>query len=273
MLAGLVKAPSALNPLQHPQAALARQRLVLQAMVETKKLTPDQAWRARRVRFRPVETLPVGGYFADWAAPQVKQNLDAQYGEIRVRPRWTPLPAPGRADRPRLAGRSRPAAGRDAGGAGGDAAGRVGGGHGRRARLWRQPVQPRGPGAAPARLGLQAVRLPGGAAGRLATGLRRLRGADLRRRLDAPQIRAHRRAAAHPARRLRPVQQHRRGPPGAGGRPRPHRPGGAGPGRRQPPGQRRHPAARHLGDDPAGADLGLCRGGLRPHAGPAHRGL
>jgi penicillin-binding protein 1A len=26
----------------------------------------------------------VGGYFADWAAPQVKQTLDAQYGEVRV---------------------------------------------------------------------------------------------------------------------------------------------------------------------------------------------
>ncbi|MDB5446931.1 MAG: penicillin-binding protein [Phenylobacterium sp.] len=85
LLAGLVKAPSALNPIQHADAALARQRLVLAAMVDTKQITPDQALRARRVRIHPPEPLPVGGYFADWAAPQVKQTLDVQYGEVRVR--------------------------------------------------------------------------------------------------------------------------------------------------------------------------------------------
>jgi penicillin-binding protein 1A len=84
LLAGLVKAPSALNPIDHPQAALARQRLVLQAMVDAKAITPDQARRARRVRLRPPAALPVGGYFADWAAPQLKSTLDAQYGEVRV---------------------------------------------------------------------------------------------------------------------------------------------------------------------------------------------
>jgi penicillin-binding protein 1A len=84
LLAGLVKAPSALNPLDHPDAAFARQHLVLDAMVETKAITPDEARRARHVRLRPPPDLPVGGYFADWAAPQVKQTLDAQYGEVRV---------------------------------------------------------------------------------------------------------------------------------------------------------------------------------------------
>jgi penicillin-binding protein 1A len=85
MLAGLVKAPSALNPVDHPQAAARRARVVLNAMVETKIITPAQALRARRVRIRTTEPLPVGGYFADWAAPQVKQALDAQYGRIQVR--------------------------------------------------------------------------------------------------------------------------------------------------------------------------------------------
>src|SRR5207302_1959256 len=28
--------------------------------------------------------LPVGGYFADWAAPQMKPTLEVQYGEVRV---------------------------------------------------------------------------------------------------------------------------------------------------------------------------------------------
>jgi penicillin-binding protein 1A len=85
LLAGLVKAPSALNPIDHPQAAMARQALVLGAMTDTGKITADQARRARRVRIRPPATLPVGGYFADWAAPQVKQTLEAQYGEVQVR--------------------------------------------------------------------------------------------------------------------------------------------------------------------------------------------
>jgi penicillin-binding protein 1A len=85
MLAGLVKAPSALNPVDHPDAAGKRQRVVLGAMVETKAITQAQAQRARRVRIRAAETLPVGGYFADWAAPQVKQALDAQYGRLEVR--------------------------------------------------------------------------------------------------------------------------------------------------------------------------------------------
>jgi penicillin-binding protein 1A len=85
MLAGLVKAPSALNPADHPQAALKRQRVVLAAMVETKAITEAQAQRARRVRIRTAEPLPVGGYFADWAAPQLKQALDPQYGRMQVR--------------------------------------------------------------------------------------------------------------------------------------------------------------------------------------------
>jgi penicillin-binding protein 1A len=85
MLAGLVKAPSALNPVDHLDAALKRQRVVLAAMVDTKAATEAQAQRARRVRIRTAAPLPVGGYFADWAAPQVKEATDAQYGQVRVR--------------------------------------------------------------------------------------------------------------------------------------------------------------------------------------------
>ncbi|MDB5451089.1 MAG: penicillin-binding protein [Phenylobacterium sp.] len=84
-LAGLVKAPSALNPVDHPQAAARRARLVIGAMVDTKAITVEDARRIRRIRIQPQDPLPVGGYFADWAAPQVKQALDAQYGEVRVK--------------------------------------------------------------------------------------------------------------------------------------------------------------------------------------------
>jgi penicillin-binding protein 1A len=85
MLAGLVKAPSALDPFDHPQAAARRANLVLGAMAETKAIAPEDALHARRVRLRTAQALPVGGYFADWAAPQVKQALDAQYGTVQVR--------------------------------------------------------------------------------------------------------------------------------------------------------------------------------------------
>ncbi|HEY8572015.1 PBP1A family penicillin-binding protein [Phenylobacterium sp.] len=85
MLAGLVKAPSALNPVDHPQAARNRARLVLNAMVETKAVTPDQAARAGRARVRAAKPLPVGGYFADWAAPQIKEAMGAQYGVVRAK--------------------------------------------------------------------------------------------------------------------------------------------------------------------------------------------
>jgi penicillin-binding protein 1A len=85
MLAGLVKAPSTLNPIANPQAAAARARVVLRAMVETKAVTPEQARAVGRVRIRAQRKLPVGGYFADWAAPQVKQAMGAQYGVVRAR--------------------------------------------------------------------------------------------------------------------------------------------------------------------------------------------
>jgi penicillin-binding protein 1A len=85
VLAGLVKAPSALEPIDHPQAAARRADVVLAAMIDTKAITAEDAAHARRVRVRAADPLPVGGYFADWAAPQVKQQLDAQYGVVQVR--------------------------------------------------------------------------------------------------------------------------------------------------------------------------------------------
>jgi penicillin-binding protein 1A len=43
LLAGMVQAPSALDPIAHPQAAARRRRQVLEAMVETHKITQAQA--------------------------------------------------------------------------------------------------------------------------------------------------------------------------------------------------------------------------------------
>ena len=86
MLAGLVKAPSSLAPSRHLAAAQARERVVLQAMVENKVLTAEQARNVSPARYVPGrEALPTGSYFADWVLPQAKAAIDtAQYGDTEV---------------------------------------------------------------------------------------------------------------------------------------------------------------------------------------------
>ena len=86
MLAGLVKAPSALAPTQHPREAAARTRLVLAAMADNGKL--DAAEAAAMEIPAVVESsgdLPVGTWFADWVSPQAREEFDSVYGELRVR--------------------------------------------------------------------------------------------------------------------------------------------------------------------------------------------
>jgi penicillin-binding protein 1A len=86
LLAGVVKAPSRLNPTEDLKAAKARQRLVLQAMVDTGVITARQARQARNVRVREGRpSLPVGSYFADWVSPQAKRAFERAYGEVVVR--------------------------------------------------------------------------------------------------------------------------------------------------------------------------------------------
>ncbi|GAB6196801.1 transglycosylase domain-containing protein [Lysobacter xanthus] len=85
MLAGLVKAPSALSPTHDPDAARARMRIVLKAMADAGVITPEQARRAKAPRIlKSSERLSGGTWFADWVAPQARDAFDADYGEIRV---------------------------------------------------------------------------------------------------------------------------------------------------------------------------------------------
>ncbi|MBO9710772.1 MAG: transglycosylase domain-containing protein [Caulobacter sp.] len=86
MLAGMVKAPVDLDPVDHPKAAADRARLVLDAMVDTKTITQAQADAASRVSVKAARAdLPVGGYFADWISPQVKAAFDGPgFGEVQV---------------------------------------------------------------------------------------------------------------------------------------------------------------------------------------------
>jgi penicillin-binding protein 1A len=85
MLAGLVRAPSALAPGRHPNEAAKRTRTVLAAM-EAAGAIP--AGEAQRLAVPPVVEasggLPVGSYFADWVSPQAREELEGGYGELRV---------------------------------------------------------------------------------------------------------------------------------------------------------------------------------------------
>ena len=86
MLAGLVKAPSALAPSRHLRRARARQQVVLAAMVDFGALTADQARNVQPARYTPGrEAIPTGSYFADWVLPQARSGIDtAQYGDVAV---------------------------------------------------------------------------------------------------------------------------------------------------------------------------------------------
>ena len=128
-------------------------------------------------RSRPAPISPTG------SRPARSQAFEADYGEVRV-------PTTLDADLQRLAVRA-VASARDRrcpGGAGGDAARRPGGRDGRRPD-YKRPVQPRHPGAAPAGLGVQAVRLSRRAARRLHARQHDRGRADHHRRLVAGQQR------------------------------------------------------------------------------------
>lgn len=85
MLAGMIKAPSALAPTKDPDAAAARARLVLRAMADTGVITDEQARSTAPAQVKGGRAeLPVGSYFADWVSPQAKTAFDAAYGEVDV---------------------------------------------------------------------------------------------------------------------------------------------------------------------------------------------
>ncbi len=76
VLAGLPRAPSRINPRSDPEAAAARGREVLAAMVETGAITAAQASAAgAAIAFAPYR--PAGGWFADWAAAASQSALPA----------------------------------------------------------------------------------------------------------------------------------------------------------------------------------------------------
>ncbi len=81
VLAGLPRAPSRFNPRINPEAAAARAKDVLAAMVETGAITQAQAAGAAvSIAFPPPPAI-AAGWFADWAAaqatPELSPNADA----------------------------------------------------------------------------------------------------------------------------------------------------------------------------------------------------
>ena len=85
ILAGMVKAPSALDPVTHTARSVARGKLVLAAMLRAKAITPAQAARPGLVVLRPQASLPFGGYFADWVGPRAQASLERNFGVVQVR--------------------------------------------------------------------------------------------------------------------------------------------------------------------------------------------
>ena len=85
LLAGLLKAPSRFAPTRDPQAAIARARLVLGAMIQTGYLTQSQA---DAVRFETVRIARVNGasahYAVDWALEQLPGFVGRPRSDIDV---------------------------------------------------------------------------------------------------------------------------------------------------------------------------------------------
>ena len=161
MLAGLLKAPSRYNPVIDPKAATdagearARQhgRRRLPHRRRCRRASPKASANLHAGRQRAASISPTGCWIrcrASSATPIAIWWSSPRSTAAAARPRRLVAKilstAPTRQE-------CQP------GGAGRADARRRGPGDGRRARLRQQPVQPRDPGAAPARLRLQAVRL------------------------------------------------------------------------------------------------------------------
>ncbi|MEO1197624.1 MAG: PBP1A family penicillin-binding protein [Pseudomonadota bacterium] len=86
VIAGLLKAPSRFAPTRDPEAAAARARLVLQAMVETGFITEVDA---RNAEINPAQVKPTNpggssGYVADYVADQVELLLGRLSSDVVV---------------------------------------------------------------------------------------------------------------------------------------------------------------------------------------------
>jgi penicillin-binding protein 1A len=86
LLAGLVKAPSKLNPAAQDTAAKARAKIVLDEMLAANFITPAQHEAALRAPLQISRNNPNGnlGYFRDWIDPQLVRILGDQRDDFIV---------------------------------------------------------------------------------------------------------------------------------------------------------------------------------------------
>lgn len=88
LLAGLIRAPSVLNPLQNPDGARERMVQVLDLMVAGGKLEKQEAAVAKAEFARLNPTSPAqrsGSWFADWAMQEAREIAGPYRGTIRVK--------------------------------------------------------------------------------------------------------------------------------------------------------------------------------------------
>ena len=80
LLAGMIQSPSRLNPYRHPERATERRNLVLDTMVETDAITPQEASRAKA---EPLHLAPpnVDASDAPWFIDLVHEQLVQRVGE------------------------------------------------------------------------------------------------------------------------------------------------------------------------------------------------
>lgn len=88
MIAGLIRAPSQLNPLTNPEGAGNRAAVVLRAMVETGAISPEEAEIAGSsvAELRPTRAASsAGSWFADWAMEEGREIAGGFGGPVTVR--------------------------------------------------------------------------------------------------------------------------------------------------------------------------------------------
>jgi penicillin-binding protein 1B len=79
LLAGIIQRPSYLSPYRHPERALERRNLVLQSMVETRAITPEQAEKAKATPLKlapPNVEASDAPYFVDLVRDLVISKLN-----------------------------------------------------------------------------------------------------------------------------------------------------------------------------------------------------
>jgi penicillin-binding protein 1B len=79
LIAGIIQAPSYLSPYRHPERALERRNLVLDSMVETRALTPEQAEKAKATALKlapPNVEASDAPYFVDLLRETLISRLD-----------------------------------------------------------------------------------------------------------------------------------------------------------------------------------------------------